>query len=273
MIRALSEIFSRWGVPEILVSDNGRQFSSAEFRIFANEWQFQHVTSSPRYPQSNGKVENAVRTVKRLFQKCALSGQSEFRALLDWRNTPSEGIGSSPAQRIMGRRCKTTLPISDALLRPSFCVGKDASALQTQKQRQVRYYNRTCRKARTFQTGDVVRMRCPGSKLWTPGEVVRKVAPRSLDIDVGGTLYRRNQRHMRLSSENDLPSPHGMEGDSKSIEETSNDSISNPKPSPPKDEVRDEEPGLPRRSSRVRVAPDRYGFPTFGRKEDVASAE
>ena len=72
---------------EIFISDNGRQFASAEFRHFANEWQFHHVTSSSRYPQANGKVENAVRTIKRLFKKCTLSGQSKFHALLDWRNT------------------------------------------------------------------------------------------------------------------------------------------------------------------------------------------
>ena len=127
VIRALSEIFARWGVPEIFISDNGREFANAEFGHFANEWQFHHVTSSPRYPQANGKVENAVRTIKRLFKKCALSGHSEFHALLDLRNTPSESIGISPAQRMMGRRCRTTLPISEALLQPSFCVDEDAN--------------------------------------------------------------------------------------------------------------------------------------------------
>ena len=271
VIRALSEIFARWGAPEILVSDNGRQFASTEFQNFANEWQFHHTTSSPRYPQANGKVENAVRTIKRLFKKCALSGQSEFRALLDWRNTPSEGIGSSPAQRIMGRRCKTTLPMSEALLQPSFCVDGDAIALQAQKQQQVKYYNRTCRKARTFKTGDVVRMQCPGSKLWTPGKCVRKVAPRSFDIDVNGAIYRRNQRHMRLSGEDDKALSHGMEDGSRSLEETTVlDSVSGPKSTPPEEEGQDGEPVLPRRSSRIRSAPDRFGFPILGRREDVA---
>ena len=68
--------------------------------------------------QSNGKAENAVRTVKRLFRKCKESSQSEFLALLDWRNTPTEGVGISPAMRLMGRRCKTLLPIAGTLLQP-----------------------------------------------------------------------------------------------------------------------------------------------------------
>ena len=108
--KALKAMYARYGVPDTLVTDNGPQFASAEFAMFAKTWGFEHITSSPRYPQSNGKAENAVKTVKRLFSKCKEAGQSEFLALLDWHNTPSEGVGTSPAQRFLGRRCKTLLP-------------------------------------------------------------------------------------------------------------------------------------------------------------------
>ena len=107
VIRSLMSTFSRFGVPDTLVTDNGPCFASSEFVKFAEQWNFQHVTSSPRYPQSNGKTENAVRTVERLFTKCRASAISEFQALLDWRNTPSEGMDTSPPQRLLGRRCKT----------------------------------------------------------------------------------------------------------------------------------------------------------------------
>ena len=70
------------------------------------------------YPQSNGKAENAVKTVKRLFSKCKEAGRSEFQALLNWRNTPSAGMGINPPQRLMGRRCKTLLQVAGSLLQP-----------------------------------------------------------------------------------------------------------------------------------------------------------
>ena len=122
--KVLMTMFSRYGVPDQVMSDNGPQFSSAEFRSFATQWGFDHITS---YPQSNGKVENAVKTVKLLFSKCKESGQSEYKALLDWRNTPSEGIGASPAQRFLGRRCRTFLPVTNSLLQPHFPTQEHSS--------------------------------------------------------------------------------------------------------------------------------------------------
>ena len=61
--------FARFGVPDVVVSDIGPQFACEEFKQFATLWQFSHVTASPRYPQSNGKVENAVKTARQLMRK------------------------------------------------------------------------------------------------------------------------------------------------------------------------------------------------------------
>ena len=145
-----------------MVSDNGPQFSSAEFESFAQTWGFTHTTTSPHYPQSNGKAENAVKTIKRLFTKCHESGQSEYRVLLDWQNTPTEGMGTSPAQRFLGRRCRTLLPITKSLLKPRYPVKQDVKELQAQKQRQQKYYNQHGKDLKPINPGDTVRMRLPG---------------------------------------------------------------------------------------------------------------
>ena len=53
VIEVLKTIFSRFGIPEVVVSDNGPQYSSLEFKQFAEGYDFCHTTSSPLFVQSN----------------------------------------------------------------------------------------------------------------------------------------------------------------------------------------------------------------------------
>ena len=69
IISHMKSIFSRHGIPTMIRSDNGPQYSSHEFAKFAEQYDFTHTTSSPRYPQANGEAERMVRTVKALLKK------------------------------------------------------------------------------------------------------------------------------------------------------------------------------------------------------------
>ena len=111
VINQLKSIFARHGIAQILVSDNGPQYSSSSFQEFAKKYGFQHTTSSPRYPQANGEAERAVKTVKRL-----LKSEDPYLALLSYRSTPLK-IGFSPAELLMGRNLRTTLPTTDRQLK------------------------------------------------------------------------------------------------------------------------------------------------------------
>ena len=202
--RVLKNLFSRYGIPDVVISDNGPQFLSSEFADFAQEWCFTHTTTSPYYPQSNGKEENAVKTIKKLFTKCHQSGQSEFNALLDWRNTPTEGMGTSPAQRFLGHRCKTLLPNTKSLLNPRYLVKKDVEELQAQKCRQKKYYNKHGRDMKPTKTGETVRMRLPGQATWSIGTCKAMVGPRSYEIQVGNTTYRQNRRHLLCTNQSTI---------------------------------------------------------------------
>ena len=63
VITRTKSIFLRHGIPEIVFSNNGPQYSCLAYQKFAKEYEFQHVTSSPYYPQSNGEPERAVHTI------------------------------------------------------------------------------------------------------------------------------------------------------------------------------------------------------------------
>ena len=65
----LRMVFSRFGIPESIVSDNGPQFSSYEFEQFCRKNGIRHIQVSPYHPASNGLAERAVQTFKQGFQK------------------------------------------------------------------------------------------------------------------------------------------------------------------------------------------------------------
>ena len=69
VINHTKSIFSRHGIPQIVVSDNGPQFSCRPFLEFAKKYDFTHLTSSPYYPKANGAAERAVQTVKNFMKK------------------------------------------------------------------------------------------------------------------------------------------------------------------------------------------------------------
>ena len=72
-------------------------FSSKKFQDIAKQYEFTTEPSSVEYAQSNGKAENAVKNAKRLMKKAAESGNDFYLMLLEWRNTPSEGMDNSPS--------------------------------------------------------------------------------------------------------------------------------------------------------------------------------
>ena len=93
MIAATKSIFDRFGIPTIVVSDNGPQFSSNEFSAFSRDWGFPHITSSPGYPQSDGQAEKIVQRVKEILLKCEEAGLDPCLGLLNYRITTLEEIG------------------------------------------------------------------------------------------------------------------------------------------------------------------------------------
>ena len=103
-IHHLENVFSIEGAPDTLFTDNGPPFNSATFAAFAQKWNFNHTTSSPLYPQSNGQVERTVKTLKQIISTCGTNWQ---QGLLQKRATPIGPGLPSPAELLHGRTVRT----------------------------------------------------------------------------------------------------------------------------------------------------------------------
>ena len=107
--------FARFGVPVVCHTDNGSQFISKEYDRFAEEYGFRHTTSSPYHPKGNGRAETAVKVAKSMLKKA----HDLHNSMLMYRNTPPQGHAYSPAQRMLLRRTRTTLPTAEQVLAPT----------------------------------------------------------------------------------------------------------------------------------------------------------
>ncbi|KAK2176170.1 hypothetical protein NP493_677g00010 [Ridgeia piscesae] len=175
--------------------DNGPQFSSREFRQFAMQYGFKHVTSSPEYTQSNGKAEKAVQIVKRLLKKANENYEDPYLALLNYRTSPLSGSDRSPGEISMNRKLRTKLTSAE----------EHVTMHKLPDIKQKRYYDHGSNQLKPLETTDTVRVR--GDGVWSEkAQVLARVAPNSYLVELGrGRRLRRNRRHLLKTQERFVP--------------------------------------------------------------------
>lgn len=117
-IKILRGIFARFGIPNCLVSDNGTQMTSAEFKNFMEKNGIVHLTSPVCHPSSNGFAENGVKSFKSGINKI-LSDQNINQPLdtlincylFYYRNAPHSTTGVSPAMLMFNRPLRMRLDL------------------------------------------------------------------------------------------------------------------------------------------------------------------
>ena len=184
IVNNLKSMFARHGIPVIVVTDNGPQYSSQTFTAFADAHGFTHRTSSPRYPQSNGVSERAVKTIKGLLKK----SEDQYETLLAYRATPLSN-GYSPADMLMGRKLRTTVPVVPSSLDPQWSHFRDARKAQCEnKQRQKKAFDKRHR---------VVDLRPlkPGEHVWVK-DMNRRGTVKTHVVQTQHGDVRRNRRHL-----------------------------------------------------------------------------
>ena len=195
VIDFLEELFSVYGPCQVMYSDNGPQYSSAEFKKFSEDWDIVHITSSPRYAQSNGFIERMVGVVKGILIKAKMSGSNTHKALLAYRTCPLSNNMKSPAELLFRRKISNGLPIRMETT-PDFI--DHHIKLQENSEKSKHNYD--------ARTGSEMSVLLPGMKVlvqdgktWFPATIkFKNHEPRSYTlVTPNGSEIRRNRKFLK----------------------------------------------------------------------------
>lgn len=186
----LEEKFITFGYPEIIVSDNGSQFTSEEFRNYCQSHGIKHVTSSPYHPKTNGLAERFVRTFKERMKASEYDGLSQRQRLrtflFTYRNTPHSFTGKAPSEFLLGRRLRTLFDN----LKPN--VRREMHFKHVKQNLQAEQSNRE------FQPAQPVFVKTDIEKMWEPANIVERTNRYSYRVRTkDGVERRRHADHIR----------------------------------------------------------------------------
>ncbi|KAK0607684.1 hypothetical protein LWI29_018587 [Acer saccharum] len=111
-------IICRFGVPKEIVTDNGSQFISYDFKNFYDKYAIKLSFSTPRYPQANGQAESTNKTIVNKLKKRLEAEKSQWAEKLPeilwlYRTTPRRSTGETPFSLVYGS--EAVIPIETRL--------------------------------------------------------------------------------------------------------------------------------------------------------------
>ena len=226
VVEAMFEVFSRYGLPKILLTDQGSVFTSKLTKSMCKEFDIQKIQTSPYHPQSDGALERWHACLKGMLKRsqCDLKfWDKELKYLLfAYRSTPHCVTGFSPFTLMFGREVRGPLDVLQDSWLEGDCENAEVcdwlSSIQAKmsemakivgdrervaKSKMKEYYDRTA-KVKVFEAGDMVLVWKPGihSKMgasWEgPYQVDCQVSPVNYKIQVPGKSHQSKILHCNL---------------------------------------------------------------------------
>uniref|UniRef100_A0A3B3CC70 Gypsy retrotransposon integrase-like protein 1 n=1 Tax=Oryzias melastigma TaxID=30732 RepID=A0A3B3CC70_ORYME len=217
VISFLSSVFSRFGNPQTVVSDNGSQFTSAEFAAFLRSRDIKHIRTSVYHPAANGAVERFHRVLKSCIQGAILEKKSWRQTVTNflqvYRSTPHSTTEVSPCELLLGRKMRTRLHV--LLPDPQDSAVTRLADSVAAKQNKMKLYTDKRRGARvpTFQEGECVRVRKPTHVLKShprfsePLRVMKQLAPGTYLLEDGRKWHASRLAHSNIPAKKGFESP------------------------------------------------------------------
>ena len=271
IINAIREFFHRWGVPQEISVDGASNLTSLEFQNFLHQWSIHHRLSSAYYPQSNGRADAAVKSMKRLIRghtgsRGSLDTDAIAQGLLQYRNTPlRNAAGKSPAQLALGRELRDMLPLPQHRYAISHhwkdYLKNREHLMSVTNETIVTNWNISAKTLPEIRHGAEVFCQNPKTRKWDRSGKIAECMPYrqyKIKLDDTGRLTLRNRRHIRQRYSGIAVSPNASLDD-KSGESTSHSTISTDSGHTTTNTSTNGSTPILRRSQRTRTVPARFG--------------
>ncbi|XP_054279278.1 uncharacterized protein K02A2.6-like [Macrosteles quadrilineatus] len=201
VIEKLRTLFSSYGLPVELVSDNGRSFTSQEFKTFLHNNNVKFTLTPPYHAASNGSAERSVQEVKKnllrqVIEEHQRSQRTTLQMKLDnflfaYRNTPNTVTGLTPAEMFLSWKPRTQL----VMLKPNL-----QSSIHQKHREQKDAADRLRGRSRFFSEGQAVYVKTVRNEKisWVPGKIILKRSPVTYLVSViGGKPRFCHADHLR----------------------------------------------------------------------------
>lgn len=205
VIKELEKLFAQFGIPNEIISDNV-PFNAHEFKIFCSSNDIIHKRISPKNSQSNGLVEKSVGIFKKMFKKIEYDEKKLWYSILEYRNSPLEGIDLSPAQLMFNRRLKSRIPVCKELLKPEIYNSELIhKMLKCKQEKQKYYYDRTAKERDYESLKNAKELYVLYNGKWIKAlNMGEGDTPRSFKVKIAnGTIIKRNTKWLKLVQESE----------------------------------------------------------------------
>ncbi|XP_022019112.1 uncharacterized protein LOC110919140 [Helianthus annuus] len=111
------EIFSRFGIPRVIISDGGSHFKNFNFRKLLKRYNVNHRIATPYHPQTSGQVEVFNHQIKEILMKTVRMDRKDWSSKLDdalwaYRTADKTPIGTTPYRMVYGKGCHLTMELA-----------------------------------------------------------------------------------------------------------------------------------------------------------------